>query len=63
MWRDNLLRLIRSEEEELVIVRQMMARTDHPEHLRAFGEMLARKVERLTLLHQLLNYSDRADGE
>lgn len=63
MWRDNLLRLIRSEEEELVIIRQMMAQTDHPERLRAFGEMLARKVERLTLLHQLLNYSDRADGE
>lgn len=59
MWRDNLLRLIRSEEEELAVVRQMMAQTDHPERLRAFGEMLARKVERITILHQLLNYSDK----
>ena len=39
----------------------MMAQTDHPERLRAFGEMLARKVERVTLLNQLLNYSDRGD--
>ncbi len=39
----------------------MMAQTDHPERLRAFGEMLARKVERVTLLNQLLLYSDKGD--
>jgi len=61
MWRDNLMRLIRSEEEELVVIRQMMAQTDHPERVRAFGEMLVRKVERVPLLHHLLNYRDRGD--
>ncbi len=59
MWRDNLLRVIRLQEEEIALVRQMMAQTDHPERLRTFAELLARKSEAVAILYQLLNYSDK----
>jgi hypothetical protein len=56
MWRDAIERCIRVEQEQIVILRQLIAHTDHPERLRQYSDMLAGKVEVVTILNELLRY-------
>lgn len=56
MWRDAIERCIRVEQDQIAIIRQLIAHTDHPERLRQYGEMLAGKVEIVTTLEELLRY-------
>ena len=56
MWREAIERCIRVEQEQIVILRQLIAHTDHPERLRQYGDMLAGKVEVVTILNELLRY-------
>lgn len=60
MWRDAIERCIRLETEQIAILRQLIAHTDHPERLRQYSELLAGKIEVVTILNELLRY--RADG-
>lgn len=61
MWRDSIERCIRLEQEQIASLRQLMARTDNPDRLRQYGEMLAAKVEIVTILHELLLYNQKAE--
>lgn len=61
MWRDSIERCIRLEQEQISALRQLIAHTDHPERLRQYGEMLAAKVEIVTILHELLRYNQKAE--
>ena len=56
MWRDAIERCIRLENEQIATLRQLIAHTDHPERLRQYGDMLAGKVEVVTMLNELLRY-------
>lgn len=56
MWRDAIERCIRLEQEQIAVLRQLIAHTDHPERLRQYSDMLVSKVEVVTILNELLRY-------
>lgn len=62
MWRDNLERCIRLENEEVAKIRGLIASSHDPEKLRTYAESLAVKIEVITILNQLLMYSDRSES-
>ena len=41
----------------------MMQQTENPDRLRTYGQMLADTVEVVTILNDLLYYSDRKGGD
>lgn len=59
MWKDAVSRALRLEEQKVGAIRQMMQQTDNPDRLRTYGTMLADTVEVVTILNDLLYYSDR----
>ncbi len=61
MWRDELDRCIRIETEQVALLRTLINGSHDPERLRAYSELLAAKVEVLTILNTLLRYSDRSE--
>lgn len=63
MWRDAVSRALRLEEEKIGVIRTMMEQTDNPDKLRAYGKMLAVTVEVVTILNELLRYSDKRGCE
>jgi hypothetical protein len=56
MWREAIERCIRLEQEQITVLRLLIAHTDHPDKLRQFSEMLVSKVEVVTILNELLRY-------
>lgn len=56
MWKDAVERCIRLETEQIATLRQLISHTDHPERLRQYSELLASKVEVVTILNELLRY-------
>lgn len=60
MWRDAIERCIRLEQEQITVLRQLIAHTDHPDKLRQYSDMLAGKVEVVTILNELLRYRSDA---
>jgi hypothetical protein len=59
VWAEAIRRCLRLETEQIAMLRHLIATTDHPERLRQYSDMLASKVEIVTILNELLRYGDK----
>lgn len=60
LWRDSVASLIRSEQTEVETVQRLLKVASTPETCRLLAELLASKVHRVSVLHELLNYQERS---
>jgi hypothetical protein len=63
IWRDELRRVIRAEEEELDDIDELMRRTADLGISKRLARLYRSKVEKITILNELLRYSDPGGGD
>jgi hypothetical protein len=62
IWREELRRVIRSEEDELVALRQLVQiNSSKARELALYTALLMAKIERIGILQDLLRYRDGGD--
>ena len=58
-WKDAIVSLIRSEQAEVETVQKLLKVASTPDTCRLLAELLATKINRISTLHELLNYQER----
>jgi len=59
MWRDTIERCLRLETDEVATLRHLIATADSKDELRRYSAMLASRIEIVTMLNELLRYSEK----